>query len=100
MMRYLGLFQERFVPSSDVTALEVGQGDRAVAIPDRVVHQVAERSFEQAAVVVGLAVGLGMGRRANTNPPIARLLSAARASTTLPEHRPTAILSGHFDEQN
>jgi DNA-binding MarR family transcriptional regulator len=24
-MRYLGIFQERFVPSSDVTALEVGQ---------------------------------------------------------------------------
>jgi hypothetical protein len=42
--------------------------------------------------VVAVAVGLRMGRRAQTNPPIARLLSAARASTTLPEHRPTAIL--------
>ena len=42
--------------------------------------------------IIAVAVGLRMGRRARTNPPIARLLAAARASTTLPEHRPTAIL--------
>lgn len=42
--------------------------------------------------LLATALGLGMGRRAQTNPPIARLLAAARASTTLPEHRPTAIL--------
>ena len=32
------------------------------------------------------------GRRAETNPPIARLLAGAKASTTLPEHHPSAIL--------
>jgi len=42
--------------------------------------------------IIAVAVGLRMGKRAQTNPPIARLLAAARASTTLPEHRPTAIL--------
>jgi hypothetical protein len=38
------------------------------------------------------AIGLRLGRRAQTNPPIARLLSGARASTTLPEHHPSATL--------
>jgi hypothetical protein len=38
------------------------------------------------------AVGLSLGRRAQTTPPIARLLASAKASTTLPEHHPSAIL--------
>jgi len=38
------------------------------------------------------AIGLWMGRRAQINPPIARLLGEARASTALPEHRPGATL--------
>jgi hypothetical protein len=42
--------------------------------------------------LIAIAVGLRMGRRAHTNPPIARLLSGAKASTTLPEHHPSAIL--------
>ena len=42
--------------------------------------------------LIAIAVGLRLGRRAQTNPPIARLLSGARASTTLPEHHPSAIL--------
>jgi hypothetical protein len=42
--------------------------------------------------VVAVAIGLRIGRRAQTNPPIARLLSSARTSTTLPEHHPSAIL--------
>jgi hypothetical protein len=42
--------------------------------------------------VIAGGVGLRMGRRDQTNPPIARLLSSAKASTTLPEHRPSAIL--------
>ncbi len=33
-------------------------------------------------------VGLLLGRRAATTPPIARLLADARAATMLPEHRP------------
>ncbi len=42
--------------------------------------------------VIATLVGLRLGRRAQTNPPIARLLASARASTTLPEHHPSAIL--------
>ena len=37
-------------------------------------------------------IGLRLGRRAETNPPIARLLSSAKTSTALPEHHPSAIL--------
>jgi hypothetical protein len=42
--------------------------------------------------VVASVVGLRMGRRAATSPPIARLLANAKASTTLPEQHPSAIL--------
>src|SRR5207244_9603750 len=36
--------------------------------------------------------GLRLGRKAEANPPIARLLASAKASVTLPEHHPGAIL--------
>jgi hypothetical protein len=42
--------------------------------------------------VIAAVIGMLSGRRAETNPPIARLLASARASTTLPEHHPSAIL--------
>jgi hypothetical protein len=42
--------------------------------------------------LIAIGAGLRMGRRAQTNPPIARLLAGAQASTTLPEHHPSAIL--------
>jgi hypothetical protein len=42
--------------------------------------------------VIAAVIGMRLGRRAETNPPIARLLASARASTTLPEHHPSAIL--------
>jgi hypothetical protein len=42
--------------------------------------------------VIAAVIGMRMGRRAETSPPIARLLASARASTTLPEHYPSAIL--------
>jgi hypothetical protein len=42
--------------------------------------------------LIAVAVGLRMGRHAEANPPIARLLASAQASTTLPEHRPSGIL--------
>ncbi|HMD51492.1 MAG TPA: hypothetical protein VKG62_02170 [Solirubrobacteraceae bacterium] len=42
--------------------------------------------------LVAAVIGLRLGRRAQASPPIARLLSSARATTTLPEHRPSAIL--------
>jgi hypothetical protein len=42
--------------------------------------------------ILAAAIGLWLGRRAEVNPPIARLLGEARASTALPEHRPSATL--------
>ena len=42
--------------------------------------------------MIAALIGLRLGRRAETNPPIARLLASAKASTTLPEHHPSAIL--------
>jgi hypothetical protein len=42
--------------------------------------------------VIAAAIGLRLGRRAQTNPPIARLLASAKTSMTLPEHHPSAIL--------
>jgi hypothetical protein len=42
--------------------------------------------------LIAVAIGLRMNRRAQASPPIARLLSSATASTTLPEHHPSAIL--------
>ena len=37
-------------------------------------------------------IGAYLGRRAETTPPIARLLAGARSATTLPEQRPGAML--------
>jgi hypothetical protein len=42
--------------------------------------------------VIAALIGLRLGRRAETNPPIARLLASAKTSTTLPEFHPSAIL--------
>jgi hypothetical protein len=42
--------------------------------------------------VLAALIGALLGRRAETSPPIARLLAAARATTALPEHRPGTIL--------
>jgi hypothetical protein len=42
--------------------------------------------------VIATVVGLRLGRRAATSPPIARLLATAKASTSLPEQHPSAIL--------
>ena len=37
--------------------------------------------------LVATAIGVSLGRRAETSPPIARLLAGARAQTTLPEQQ-------------
>jgi hypothetical protein len=42
--------------------------------------------------LVASVIGLRLGRRAATSPPIARLLATARTSTSLPEQHPSAIL--------
>jgi hypothetical protein len=57
---------------------------------------VGASNLDEATIVLGSAgwwvvaalVGLWLGRRASTNPPIARLLADARAATMMPEHRP------------
>ena len=42
---------------------------------------------------IAAIIGIALGRRAETTPPIARLLSGARATTTLPEQgRPASVL--------
>lgn len=42
--------------------------------------------------VIAASIGLRLGRHAEASPPIARLLAGARATTTMPEHRPVSIL--------
>jgi hypothetical protein len=42
--------------------------------------------------VVAALIGLRLGRRAETSPPIARLLAGAKVTTTLPELNPASIL--------
>jgi hypothetical protein len=42
--------------------------------------------------VLAAAVGTFLGRRAETNPPIERLLATARSTTSLPEQRPGRLL--------
>ena len=42
--------------------------------------------------VAAAAIGLWLGRRAATNPPISRLLADAKAATMLPEHRPGSTI--------
>jgi hypothetical protein len=42
--------------------------------------------------VVAALVGTVLGRRAQTSPPIARLLAGARSTTTLPEQAPGRLL--------
>jgi hypothetical protein len=42
--------------------------------------------------LIASVIGVLLGRRAQATPPIARLLSGAKTTTTLPEHHPSAIL--------
>jgi hypothetical protein len=46
--------------------------------------------------VVAALIGLRVGRRAQTTPPIARLLANAKATTTLPEPRAGAVLANRL----
>lgn len=49
-------------------------------------------TFDVAWWVIAAALGIWLGRRAETNPPIRRLLADARSQTTLPELRPQSTL--------
>jgi hypothetical protein len=42
--------------------------------------------------VAAALIGLWLGRKHDTSPPIARLLAQARSATALPEHRPGTIV--------
>jgi hypothetical protein len=42
--------------------------------------------------LVAVMIGAWLGRRAQTNPPIARLLATAKSSTSLPAQRPGSLL--------
>ena len=42
--------------------------------------------------LLAVALGAYLGRRAETTPPIARLLAAARSTSSLPEQRPGPLL--------
>ena len=70
----------------------------ATALGTVTVLAASQRSHESlVAIAVGwwviaAVIGLWLGRRAEANPPIARLLAGAKASKTLPEHRPGATL--------
>jgi hypothetical protein len=70
----------------------------ATALAAVTVLAVGSKSETQLAIVavgwwlVAGVVGLRMGRRAQATPPIARLLSSARTSSSLPELHPSAIL--------
>ncbi|HWC27634.1 MAG TPA: hypothetical protein VG474_13680 [Solirubrobacteraceae bacterium] len=42
--------------------------------------------------LIAATIGLWLGRRAETNSPIARLLASAKSSASLPEQRPSSLL--------
>ncbi|MGO9487911.1 MAG: hypothetical protein ACLQBB_02645 [Solirubrobacteraceae bacterium] len=42
--------------------------------------------------LIASVIGMRLGRRAETSPPIARLLATAQSSNSLPEQHPSAIL--------
>lgn len=42
--------------------------------------------------VVAMLIGAWLGRRAETTPPVARVLADARAATMMPEHQPAGVV--------
>jgi len=88
----------RFVDFLRTTVLlSAGAATALAAITLLAVAASREGNDYLVAIAVGLwllaaLVGLRMGRRAQTTPPIARLLASARASSTLPELHPSAVL--------
>jgi hypothetical protein len=86
----------RFVDFLRVTVMLSGAAASLLAV----LCVVGASNIDEAQLVLGIAgwwvvaaaVGLWLGRRATTNPPIARLLADARAATMLPEHRPGSTI--------
>jgi hypothetical protein len=86
----------RFVDFLRVTVMLSGAAASLLAV----VAVAGATSHDEAALVLGLAgwwalasaFGLFIGRRAATNPPIARLLADAKTATMMPEHRPAPTI--------
>lgn len=82
----------RFVDFLRVTVMLSGAAASLLAV----VCVAGASNIDEAELVLGVAgwwvvasaVGLWLGRRAATNPPITRLLADAKAAKMLPEHRP------------
>jgi len=86
----------RFVDFLRTTVLLSAGGATALAAVT-VIAASARSDTQLAGIAVAwwlIAAGIGstLGRRAQTNPPIARLLASAQASNSLPELHPSAIL--------
>jgi hypothetical protein len=64
-----------------VTAFAASQADDALLVP-----------FAAAWWVIAAGIGVTLGRRAQTTPPIARLLADARSTHSLPDVRPSRVL--------
>jgi len=78
-----------------VVLLSAGSATALAAVTVLAAGESSETSLLLVAVgwwALAAALGLRLGRRAQATPPIARLLATAKASTTLPEVRPSAIL--------
>jgi hypothetical protein len=86
----------RFVDFLRTTVLlSAGAATALAAITVIAASARADAQLTEVAVgwwLIAGGVGLRLGRRAQTNPPIARLLANAKASSSLPEHHPNAIL--------
>lgn len=86
----------RFVDFLRVTVMLSGAAASLLAV----VCVAGATNQDEATLVLGLAAwwalassfGLFLGRRAATNPPIARLLADAKAATMLPDHRPAQTI--------
>jgi hypothetical protein len=86
----------RFVEFLRTTVLlSAGAATALAAVTVLAAAAASERQIVLFAVgwwVLASLIGLRLSRRAQTTPPIARLLSGAKSSTTLPEQQPGAIL--------
>ena len=86
----------RFVDFLRVTVVLSGAAASLLAV----VAVAGAANNDEATLVLGLAgwwvlasaFGLYLGRRAETTPPIARLLAEAKAATMMPEHRPGSTI--------
>jgi hypothetical protein len=88
----------RFVDFLRTTVLLSGGAATALAAISLLASETTSGSHTVLVVVdvawwvIAAVIGLRLGSRAQTSPPIARLLSGARTSKTLPELNPSEVL--------